>query len=216
MRVLIAEDDAVSRRVLETMLVKWGYEVIVTSDGRQAWEMIQQVDAPHLAILDWMMPKMDGVEVCRHARALERARRMHLILLTAKGRKEDIVTGLQAGADDYLTKPFDKEELRARVNAGVRILQLQAELADRVRDLEAALANVKLLQGLLPICCYCKKIRDDGNYWQQVEHYLTAHSDAQFSHGICPDCYETVIKPQLAELDRQRDAAAVTTDPVTN
>lgn len=212
MRVLIAEDDAVSRRVLETMLVKWGFEVVVAHDGKQAWEALQQLDAPQLAVLDWMMPEMDGIEVCRYVRGLERSRRMYIILLTAKGRKEDIVAGLQAGADDYLTKPFDKEELRARLNAGVRILQLQAELADRVRDLETALASVKLLQGMLPICCYCKKIRDDGNYWQQVEQYVAEHSQAQFSHGICPDCFDRVVKPQLADLDRQRDPAA----PVAN
>ncbi len=214
MRILIAEDDAVSRRVLETMLIKWGHEVVVACDGQEAWQAMQQLDVPSLAVLDWMMPEMDGVEVCRRARRLEHTRRTHIILLTAKGQKEDIVAGLQAGADDYLTKPFDKEELRARLNAGVRIVQLQTELADRVRELEAALANVKLLQGLLPICCYCKKIRDDGNYWQQVEHYLTEHSDAQFSHGICPDCYDKVIRPQLAALNKQRGLAEEAVAPV--
>ncbi|PYV91799.1 MAG: response regulator, partial [Acidobacteria bacterium] len=124
----------------------------------------------------------------------------YIILLTAKERSQDIVAGLQAGADDYLTKPFDLEELRARMQAGLRISELQDSLAERVRELEDALSRVRILQGLLPICSYCKKIRDDSNYWQQIENYVTAHSGAQFSHSVCPQCYEEIVKPQLEEL----------------
>ena len=202
MRVLMAEDDLVSQRLLQTVLTKWGYTPVVVSNGGDAWEVLQQTDAPSLAILDWMMPVMDGVDVCRAARALERDCPTYLILLTAKGQKEDIVTGLRAGADDFLTKPFDREELHARVQVGMRVVKLQAELSARVRELEEAISRVKTLQGLLPICSYCKKIRDDQNYWLQVEEYVAVHSDAQFSHGVCPDCYERVLKPQLAELKR--------------
>jgi phosphoserine phosphatase RsbU/P len=126
----------------------------------------------------------------------------YLILLTAKGRREDIITGLKAGANDYVTKPFDREELRARVQVGARIVELQHSLADRVHALEEALARVKQLQGLLPICSYCKKIRDDQNYWQQVENYISRHSEAQFSHSICPGCYEQLVKPELDQLRR--------------
>ena len=200
MRVLIAEDDAVSRRLLEATLVKWGYEVVVTTDGLQALEVLSQSDAPSLAILDWMMPGLDGAQVCLKARELAGERLLYMILLTAKGRKEDIVEGLTAGADDYVIKPFDRSELKARINAGERILRLQAELASRVKELELALTNVKLLQGLLPICCYCKKIRDDKNYWQQVDTYVADHSEAQFTHGICPDCRDKIVKPELARL----------------
>ena len=200
MRVLIAEDDAVSRRLLEATLVKWGYEVVVTTDGLQALEVLSQPEAPSLAILDWMMPGLDGAQVCLKARAVAGERLLYMILLTAKGRKEDIVEGLTAGADDYVIKPFDRAELKARINAGERILRLQAELAARVKELELALANVKLLQGLLPICCYCKKIRDDKNYWQQVDTYVGDHSEAQFTHGICPDCRDKIVKPELARL----------------
>jgi sigma-B regulation protein RsbU (phosphoserine phosphatase) len=199
-RVLIAEDDAVSRHLLEATLVKWGYEVVVTTDGLQALEVLSQPDAPSLAILDWMMPGLDGSQVCGKARALAGERLLYMILLTAKGRKEDIVQGLTAGADDYVVKPFDRAELKARINAGERILRLQAELAARVKELELALANVKLLQGLLPICCYCKKIRDDKNYWQQVDTYIGDHSEAQFTHGICPDCRDKIVKPELDRL----------------
>ena len=202
MKVLIAEDDMVSRRLLQATLCKWGYEPVVTSDGAAAWDVLQGRDSPPLAILDWMMPGLDGLQVCHKVREIPTATPPYLILLTAKGRRQDIVTGLQAGADDYVTKPFDREELRARVQVGVRIVELQQGLADRVIALEEALTRVKQLQGLLPICSYCKKIRDDQNYWQQVENYIAEHSEAQFSHSICPDCYDRLVKPELDQLRR--------------
>lgn len=200
MRVLIAEDDLVSRKMLEATLARWGYDVVVTGDGAEAWRVLQAPDAPKLAILDWMMPGQDGVDICRNVRSLSTPEPTYVILLTAKGNKSDIVMGLSAGADDYIVKPFDREELQARVQAGVRILTLQASLAARIREMEEALARVKTLQGLLPICSYCKRVRNDGDYWQQVESYISDHSDARFSHGICPDCYETAVRPQLDSL----------------
>jgi DNA-binding response OmpR family regulator len=200
MRILIAEDDLVSRKMLEATLNRWGYDIVITSDGESAWRILQQPDAPRLAILDWMMPGLDGVDVCRNVRARPGADPTYIILLTAKGNKADIVDGLLAGADDYVIKPFDRDELRARVQAGVRIVELQSALAERVRQLEDAVARVKTLQGLLPICSYCKRVRNDGDYWQQVESYVSDHSDARFSHGICPDCYENVVRPQLKTL----------------
>ena len=199
MKILIAEDDVVSRRMLQAFLLRWGYEVVIATDGAEAWRVLESGDAPKLAILDWMMPVMDGIEICRRVRLLPQASPAYLILLTARGGSQDIVQGLDAGADDYVTKPFSCEELRARVHVGVRMVELQTILAARVGELERALAGVNQLQGLLPICSYCKKIRDDRNYWQQVEGYISAHSEAQFSHGICPDCYESVVKPELAK-----------------
>lgn len=193
MKILIAEDDPVSRRVLAATLDKFGYEVVVTVDGAEAWAALQSADAPHLAILDWMMPELDGIEICRRVRATPKATPPYLILLTAKSDKEDVVTGLDAGANDYLTKPFDRAELRARVQVGAQVLELQRSLATRLHELETALSQVKQLQGLLPICSYCKKIRDEQNYWQRVESYLTDHTDVLFSHGICPDCYREVV-----------------------
>jgi sigma-B regulation protein RsbU (phosphoserine phosphatase) len=199
MKILIAEDDPVSRRVLVATLDKFGYEVVVAANGTEAWAALQSADAPHLAILDWMMPEIEGVELCRRVRATPTATPPYLILLTAKSGKEDVVAGLDAGANDYLTKPFDRAELRARVQVGAHVLELQRNLAERVRELETALSQVKQLQGLLPICSYCKKIRDGENYWQRVDSYLTEHTDVLFSHGICPDCYRTVVQPQLDE-----------------
>ena len=192
MRILIAEDDPVSRCVLEATLVKSGHEVTVTTDGHQAWEALQR-DAPAIAILDWMMPGIDGLEVCRRARAIQSPTPTYLILLTAKSDKGDIVQGLEAGADDYVTKPFDRKELHARINVGLRVSELQRNVADRIAELEAAITRVKQLQGLLPICSYCKKVRDDQNYWQQVDSYISKHSEVEFSHSICPPCFDRVM-----------------------
>jgi DNA-binding response OmpR family regulator len=196
-RVLVAEDDSVSRRLLEATLVKWGFHVVTAVDGRAALELLCKEDAPKLAIIDWMMPEIDGIEVCRRLRQHPQGATTHVIILTAKGTKEDVVQGLESGADDYLIKPFDRGELRARVRVGLRILEMQQNLADRVRELEDALSKVKQLQRLVPICSYCKKIRDDSNYWQQVEQYMTAHTEARFTHGICPDCMSSVVKAEL-------------------
>ncbi|MGE3539186.1 MAG: diguanylate cyclase [Candidatus Tectimicrobiota bacterium] len=137
MKILIAEDDPVSRRLLEVTLSKWGYEVIACADGARAWEVLQQPDAPQLVILDWMMPHMDGLQVCKQVRDPEKRPAepyVYIILLTAKSQKADMVTGLEAGADDYLTKPFDAQELRMRLRAGRRILDLLDELV-RAREI---------------------------------------------------------------------------------
>lgn len=197
-RVLIAEDDAVSCTVLDRTLRAWGYDVAVTRNGTEAWDALRADDAPQLAVLDWMMPGLEGPEVCRRVRALARPLPTYIILLTARGQSDDVVAGLDSGADDYVTKPFDRQELRSRLRVGERVLSLQQGLADRVQELETALGQVKELKGLLPICCYCKAVRDDGNYWHRVETYITAHSAARFSHGICPVCWKTEVEPELA------------------
>jgi len=202
MKILVAEDQSVSRHILAANLRKWGYDVKAVEDGGQAWEALQAEDAPQLVILDWLMPGKDGIEICRQIRKSPRKQPIYVILLTARNGQEDKIQGLQAGADDYITKPFNRDELRARVQVGIRVLDLQGALAQRVRELEEALSRVKTLQGLLPICSYCKKIRDDRNYWQQVEGYISDHSEAQFSHGICPECYQRYVQPELDRLHR--------------
>jgi sigma-B regulation protein RsbU (phosphoserine phosphatase) len=197
MKILIAEDDLVSRTMLSRLLTSWGHEVLVTTDGQSAWDILQRDDAPKLAILDWMMPDIDGVEVCRRLRNRATQEPTYVILLTGKDRTEDLVQGLESGANDYLVKPFDRRELQARLRVAERMVTLQHELLERVRELQEALAQVHQLQELIPICSYCKKIRDDGNYWQQVEGYVSARTGVQFSHGVCPDCYATCV----AELE---------------
>lgn len=143
MKVLIAEDDAISRRLLEATLLKWGYQVELAQDGEEAFAALQQRDAPQLAILDWMMPGIDGVEVCRRIRRQTTETPTYIILLTAKGNKEDVVAGLESGADDYLTKPFERLELKARIEVGKRVVDLQKKLAERVRELDQTLTELK-------------------------------------------------------------------------
>jgi len=128
MKVLIAEDDPVSRRLLEVFLTKWGYQIVVASSGTEALELLAQIDAPRLALLDWMMPGLEGVQVCRKIRERKDRPYVYLLLLSARTQKEDLLLGLESGADDYLTKPFNAPELRARLNVGQRILQLQDSL----------------------------------------------------------------------------------------
>lgn len=190
MRILIADDDLTSRTVLLAVLQKLGYEVLAVSDGEEALRTLKQPDAPRLAILDWQMPGLDGAEVCRRLRALETDQPPYLILLTVRGSKKDISEGLHAGADDYLAKPFDPSELGARIEVGNRIIALQDRLTGKVRELQDALGQIKTLRGILPICASCKKIRDDAGYWKQVEAYVSAHSEATFSHGFCPQCLD--------------------------
>jgi sigma-B regulation protein RsbU (phosphoserine phosphatase) len=187
MRALVADDDRVGTAMLARTLAKWQFAVSVAHDGESAWGIIQ-AEAPQLAIVDWMMPTLDGLDLCRRIRQDPARAHMYLIVLTARHSKEDMVTGLDAGADDFLVKPFDPDELRARLHVGVRVVSLQERLADRVAALEAAIATVKQLRGLIPICSYCKRIRSDKNDWEQLETYISQHSDAEFSHGICPPC----------------------------
>ena len=192
MRILIAEDDFTSRIMLTAVLKKCGHEVEETTNGLEALSELQKPDAPKLAILDWMMPDMDGLEVVRRIRAIQSPQPPYLIMLTTKGDKADIIMGLDAGADDYLSKPFDFGELRARVEAGSRMIELQAALADKIDELHLALDQIKTLRGIVPICMSCKKIRDDKGFWNQVEIYVRDHTEAQFSHGLCPDCAKTM------------------------
>ena len=190
MKILTAEDDSTSRMLLEAMLKKWGYEVISTCDGNEAWAAMQVDDPPQLVVLDWMMPGLDGVAVCRKIREWDAASGAYVILLTAMGDKKDVVKGLDAGANDYITKPFDKNELHARVKVGQRMVELQNALATKIDELQKALDHVKTLQGILPICMHCHRIRNDEESWQRLEQYLEHHSDAEFSHSICPECLE--------------------------
>jgi phosphoserine phosphatase RsbU/P len=192
MRILIAEDDVVTAAILQKLLRSWGYETVMVKDGNAAIEALRSEEAPQLALMDWMMPGRDGPDVCRVVRS-ENAT-TYIILLTSRTERADVVAGLDAGADDYLVKPFDPEELRARLKAGIRIIDLQQRLAAHVSELQQALANVRRLNGLLPICSYCKAIRDDSDYWHRVEEYVTEHADVKFSHGICPKCLAIALE----------------------
>ena len=201
MKLLIAEDDNVFCRLLQDFLEP-EYDTVIAHDGDQAWRLLQGSDRPRLAVLDWMMPGLEGPAICRKVRATPATALTYLLLLTARESVADIVAGLEAGADDYITKPFDPKIFRARLSVGKRVVQLQSTLADRVAELQEALTRVRVLQGLLPICSYCKRVRDDRNYWQQLETYFSDHSDATFTHGVCPECYESRVKPQIESAKR--------------
>jgi sigma-B regulation protein RsbU (phosphoserine phosphatase) len=190
-RALIADDDRVTATILASSLTKWGFEVTVVHDGEAAWEGIKRLRPP-MIVLDWMMPGIDGITLCRHVREDPASAHAYVLLLTSRDGKADRVAGLDSGADDYVIKPFDHEELRARVNVGARVARIQAELSHQVNELQQALAAVQLLEGLIPICSYCKRIRSDENSWEQMESYVSAHSSATFSHGVCPTCLDSM------------------------
>jgi DNA-binding response OmpR family regulator len=196
MRALIADDDPVAAMAVSRTMSNWGFETAVVHDGLAAWKYLTSSDSASLAIVDWEMPGLEGPELCRRVRLDAERAHLYLILLTARNTPTDLIAGLEAGADDYLIKPVDLNELKARVQVGVRVVSLQARLAEKVTELQATLDNVRRLRGLLPICAYCKRIRDDRNYWQRVEVYVSEHTDATFTHGICPSCLEEA-KAQL-------------------
>ncbi|MBN2298755.1 MAG: response regulator transcription factor [Deltaproteobacteria bacterium] len=196
MKILIAEDSVTTRKILEDLLGQWGYTFISATDGNEALRILESDEAPNLAILDWIMPGIEGIEVCRQIRKKKKSSALYSILLTAKVKNEEIIEGLEAGADDYIVKPFEKGELRARIRAGQRVIELQLELAARIKELQAAQSHIKTLQGIIPICAHCHKIRDDQEIWQKIEAYIEKHSGARFSHGICPEC----VKKYYPEL----------------
>jgi len=198
--ILVADDHETNRKLLRVLLSAEGHDVREARDGGEVLAELRAATQPLVALIDWQMPVMPGIEVCREARKSANANLLFLILLTVRDHPRDVVDGLRAGANDYITKPFNNEELLARVRIGARIVELQDSLSRRVRELEEALAHIGQLQGMLPICSYCKKIRDDKNYWQQVETYISDHSGATFSHGICPGCFEKHVRPNLESL----------------
>jgi len=155
MKILIADDDSISRRLLEAFLCDWGYQVQVTMDGGEAWDEIQKQEAPSLVISEWMMPNMDGLELCGNIRKMERSDYTYFIILTSKGRKEDIIKGLEAGADDFLIKPFDKEELKCRVRIGERIINLEQRILK--------LATTDALTGILNRRAFMEKMNQEIN-----------------------------------------------------
>lgn len=173
MRILVAEDDPVSSLILISKLKRLGHEVIAAQDGGKAWDAYR-LSAPDLVITDWMMPTVDGLELCRLIRAHERLSYTYVIMLTALGGKESYLEGMNAGADDFVTKPVDSEGLKARLRVAERVLNLQS--------------TVDRLEGLLPICAYCKKVRDTDNVWHPVEDYLGSRTDTEFRQALCPNC----------------------------
>lgn len=186
MRILIVEDDIDSREMLQVLLQQDGHEVLCAGNGREATDLFDR-NRFSLIISDWLMPEVDGLDLCRRVRAANKSHYTYIILLTALKGKAKYLEAMTAGADDFVTKPYDPDELRARLLVGGRIVGLQD--------------HVKRLEGVLPTCMYCKKIRDQRDIWVGIEQYITQRTEASFSHGVCPDCFETVVRP---ELDRMK------------
>lgn len=194
MDILIADDYTPSRLLLETLLTGWGYTVTSARDGDDAWRILCEPEHPHLVLLDWMMPGIEGPEIVRRLRKRTEKAPYYAIIITSRCKKDSAASALDSGADDFIGKPFENDELRARVAVGYRMNCTQKALSEHIQDLRQTLDRVNQLEGIIPICMYCKKIRDDHDSWQQLEKYITDHSEAQFSHGICPHCTEEQMK----------------------
>ena len=186
MKILAVEDDPVARAVLRQALHRLGHEVVEAQDGNEALRLLE-AEPVRVIVSDWLMPELDGLGLCRAVRGRTGADYVYFILLT--GQSLDIDNqreAAEAGVDDFLTKPLDVQEIWMRLRVAERILRF----ATQVRQLEA----------FLPICGYCKKIRDDKNYWTQLESYINERTGTDFSHSVCPDCYERVVRPELEKL----------------
>jgi phosphoserine phosphatase RsbU/P len=205
-RVLIVDDEPINVMIAERILQKSDYETISANHGNEALEIMQneQID---LILLDLMMPDINGFEVCEKLMKNDKTKNIPVIFLTAVTDKESIIKGFEVGGKDYLTKPFNTTELVARVKTHVDLKLTRDSQSKLIKELKAALDEIDTLSGLLPICSHCKKIRDDSGYWQGVEHYIAARSDAEFSHGICPDCmreyYPKVAAKVLGNMDKK-------------
>jgi DNA-binding response OmpR family regulator len=186
--IVVADDDAVGRELVSRVLEKAGHSTVTAPDGEKAWALIQAVKPP-LAVLDWDMPHLTGLDVLRRVKLTVDRTPPYVLLLTSRTEVRDRVRGLTVGADDYLTKPFEPAELVARVEVGLRVVQLQRSLSTRVAELEDALAHVSRLERLLPICAQCKRIQSGGD-WHEIEGFLASAAGVRFSHGACPVCAE--------------------------
>jgi phosphoserine phosphatase RsbU/P len=189
-QILVADDDSVSRTLLVRTLELWGHEVDCVVDGLEACGRLIMPGAPTMAVLDWGMPGLEGPEVCRKVRAAALRMQPYLVMLTARYSPDDLAVALEAGADDFLSKPFNRVELMARLHAGVRILNLQRALTDRIQELEESRQREHHLRTLTPICAYCKKIRGDRDDWEPIDQYLAEHG-YRFTHAVCPACLES-------------------------
>ena len=185
--ILIVDDNAKNVQVLGTILMDANYRVAVAHRGQLVFDLIPKVK-PDLILLDIMMPEMDGYEVCRRLKSDPATSEIPIMFLTAKTETDDIVLGFDLGAADFVTKPFRAKELLARAQTHITLIRLQQSLRKKNQELEDALTSVKTLSGFLPICSHCKKIRTANDEWQSIETYVRKHTDADFSHSICPEC----------------------------
>lgn len=195
MRILAVEDDPVARAVLIKALKRLGHEAIEATNGEEAWSRLA-TDRVRLVVSDWNMPGMDGLELCQKIRGRVGVEYVYFILLTANEHSMDNQqTASDAGVDDFLNKPLNVQQLWMRLRVAERVLRFSSQVTQ--------------LEQMLPICSYCKKVRDDKNYWQQIEGYIRERTGSEFSHSVCPDCYKNVVLPQIqASIEKAKQVAA--------
>jgi DNA-binding response OmpR family regulator len=195
-RVLCVDDDPATQMVLNGIIEDAGWQPEPALNATEARELLASIPEIQVVLLDWMLPDGSGVDLCREFKATQGSS-LYVILVTVRGAPEDVETGLDAGADDYLVKPVSPVEVRARIRTGMRATDAQRQLAERVTQLELALKRVSSLESLLPLCMYCRRI-NSSETWQSVEDYLWEHVDVKVSHGCCPDCLSKLTR-QLGE-----------------
>jgi len=185
MKILIVEDDAIAGAVLEASLKALGHEVELVVNGTDGWNRFRG-ETRRLVISDWRMPGLDGLELCRRIRERGGDYTYFILLSNLANSAENLDQAMAAGADDFLSKPVKSSELKARLHVAERILNYATQ--------------VRQLQEIIPICGYCRKMRDDKNYWSQVEEYISKQTGSEFSHGVCPDCYQRVLVPEMLKM----------------
>ncbi len=191
--ILIVDDQPVSLKLLLTFLERRGFIMLVACSGEEALVLIEKT-RPDIILLDIMMPRLDGYETCRRLKDNGATADIPVIFVTALTNLEDKVKGFEVGGVDYVTKPFQHEEVLARISTHLSLARLRKELEGKNQQLQTALDEIRQLAGILPICAKCKKIRDDDGYWQQVEKFIKTHTGAEFTHGYCPDCYADELR----------------------
>ena len=195
--ILIIEDSPTNIQVIGQILKKENFKIAIATNGKEGLQMALNLK-PNLILLDIMMPEMDGFEVCRRLKKYDATKSIPVIFLTARGNSDDIVTGFELGAVDYITKSFNSHELLARINTHIT-------LRNTIEQLRETLDEIKTLKGLLPICAKCKKVRDDEGYWQTVEKYISFRTEAKFTHSICPDCLQDLYPEYYSKKYKNKD-----------
>jgi phosphoserine phosphatase RsbU/P len=192
MRILVAEDDPIGRQMVMASLQPLPIDVAVAEDGDEAWQKIQEA-LPDLLLLDWRMPGPNGIEICRRLQTLPSRHRPWVILVTANGAPADIVLAFASGADDYVTKPYDVSELRARVRAGLRRVEREHTLVLESEFLQDALSHLRDGPSIVPICSVCRRVRDEQGSWTTAEAFVESHTGVRFTHGLCPPCVRKAL-----------------------
>ena len=196
-RVLVAEDNEKTRTALVFLLQRHGYDVTVANDGQAALDILLGANPPHIALLDWEMPRLDGIHVCLGVRTMPSRHYTYIVILTAHDEASDVLAAFAAGVDDFLSKPVDSAQLLARLRCGERVLALEKRGDERIAELAKAIEEVRQLKHLVPLCMHCKKVRDGSGCWRKMDAYMQERTRTDFFNGACPECIESGMMPPL-------------------